>query len=178
MPTYDCNEHQFVENLRRIIDSRLRVIVNRMVVQRDDGKYGLSQLPDQEFKKYGVLAYRRHQRATVYGKVPFYDELHKRLYLQDDILHSPKNPNRYHLSIPYINVEYRLTLWGETYRHEFDVLYEPQIKLDRKEILIDRWKKRATLIHVLNFIPPPEHMLEIHLPPSTIVFDVRRVSRA
>jgi hypothetical protein len=149
-----------------------------MMVQRDDGKYGLSQLPDQEFKKYDVLAYRKHQRATVYAKVPFYDELHKRLYMQDDILHSPKNPNRYHLSIPYINVEYRFTFWGETYRHEFDVLYEPQIRLDRKEIALGRSEKKATLIHVLNFIPPPERMLEMHLPPSTIVFDVRRVSRA
>jgi hypothetical protein len=167
-----------VENLRRIIESKLRVVVNRMMVQRDDGKYGLSQLPDQEFKKYDVLAYRKHQRATVYAKVPFYDELHKRLYMQDDILHSPKNPNRYHLSIPYINVEYRFTFWGETYRHEFDVLYEPQIRLDRKEIALGRSEKKATLIHVLNFIPPPERMLEMHLPPSTIVFDVRRVSRA
>jgi hypothetical protein len=167
-----------VENLRRIIESKLRVVVNRMMMQRDDGKYGLSQLPDQEFKKYDVLAYRKHQRATVYAKVPFYDELHKRLYMQDDILHSPKNPNRYHLSIPYINVEYRFTFWGETYRHEFDVLYEPQIRLDRKEIALGRSEKKATLIHVLNFIPPPERMLEMHLPPSTIVFDVRRVSRA
>lgn len=167
-----------MENLRRIIESKLRVVVNRMMVQRDDGKYGLSQLPDQEFKKYDVLAYRKHQRATVYAKVPFYDELHKRLYMQDDILHSPKNPNRYHLSIPYINVEYRFTFWGETYRHEFDVLYEPQIRLDRKEIALGRSEKKATLIHVLNFIPPPERMLEMHLPPSTIVFDVRRVSRA
>jgi len=178
LPTYDCNEHQFVENLRRIIESKLRVVVNRMMVQRDDGKYGLSQLPDQEFKKYDVLAYRKHQRATVYAKVPFYDELHKRLYMQDDILHSPKNPNRYHLSIPYINVEYRFTFWGETYRHEFDVLYEPQIRLDRKEIALGRSEKKATLIHVLNFIPPHERMLEMHLPPSAIVFDVRRVSRA
>jgi len=177
MPTYDCNEHQFVENLRRILDSRLRVVVNRMMVQRDDGKYGLSQLPDQEFKKYEVVAYRKQQRATVYAKVPFYDEFHKRLYMQDDILHSPKNPHRYHLSIPYINVEYRFTLWGETYRHEFDVLYEPQIRLDRKEIIIGKSEKKATLIHVLNFVPPPEHMLELHLPPSTIVFDVRRLSR-
>lgn len=167
-----------MENLRRIIESKLRVVVNRMMMQRDDGKYGLSQLPDQEFKKYDVLAYRKHQRATVYAKVPFYDELHKRLYMQDDILHSPKNPNRYHLSIPYINVEYRFTFWGETYRHEFDVLYEPQIRLDRKEIALGRSEKKATLIHVLNFIPPPERMLEMHLPPSTIVFDVRRVSRA
>ena len=178
MPTYDCNEHQFVENLRRIIESKLRVVVNRMMMQRDDGKYGLSQLPDQEFKKYDVLAYRKQHRATVYAKVPFYDELHKRLYMQDDILHSPKNPNRYHLSIPYINVEYRFTFWGETYRHEFDVLYEPQIRLDRKEILIGKSEKKTTLIHVLNFVPPPERMLEMHLPPSTIVFDVRRLSRA
>jgi hypothetical protein len=178
MPTYDCNEHQFVENLRRIIDSKLQVVVNRIMTQRDDGKYGLSQLPDQEFKKYDALASRRHQRATVYAKVPFYDDLHKRLYMQEDILHSPKNPNRYHLSIPYISVEYRFTLWGETYRHEFDVLYQPQIRLERREIFTGRAEKRATLIHVLNFVPPPEHMWEIHLPPSTIVFDVRRLSRA
>ncbi|MEM2990466.1 MAG: hypothetical protein QXQ02_04710 [Halobacteria archaeon] len=194
MPTYDCNEHQFVENLRRATDSNIHVIVNRMVTKKDDGKYGLSNLPDQEFKKYEVLATRRQQRATVYAKVPFYDELHRRLYLQNDILHSATNPHKFRLSIPYVNVEYRFTLWGETYRHEFDVLFEPHIRLDRPNLPqslgerllavffdskapLSRSTKRATLMYVLNFIPPPERMLDIHLPPSTIVFDVSRLNR-
>lgn len=194
MPTYDCNEHQFVENLRRVIDSNIPIIVNRMITKRDDGKYGLSNLPDQEFMKYEVLATRRHQRATVYAKVPFYDELHRRLYMKNDVLHSATNPHRIRLSIPYVNVEYRFTLWGETYRHEFDVLFEPHIRLDRpnlppalKEqflatlreqgISSNKPAKKAFLMYVLNFIPPPERMLDIHLPPSTIVFDVRKLNR-
>lgn len=196
MPTYDCNEHQFVENLRRVIDSNLRVIVNRMTTQRDDGKYGLSHLPDEEFMKYEVLAYRRHQRATVYAKVPFYDERHRRLYLQNDILHSAMNPHRFRLSIPYVSVEYSFTLWGETYRYEFDVLFEPHIRLDQvtlpRTIALSlgeaslepedkqrcKLGRKTPLMYVLNFIPPPQRMLDIHLPPSTIVFDVRRLSKA
>jgi polyhydroxyalkanoate synthesis regulator protein len=40
MPTYECNEHQFVENIRRLIETSQKFLVNRRISWHDDAKYG------------------------------------------------------------------------------------------------------------------------------------------
>ena len=52
MPMYECNEHQFVENIRRMIESPEKFLVNRKINWHDDAKYGPATLPDPEFEKY------------------------------------------------------------------------------------------------------------------------------
>jgi len=184
MPSYECNEHQFVENIRRAIEANAKIIVNRRVIRRDDGRYGLSHLPDREFNKYRAIARRLHQRGTVSASKSFYDDFHHRLYQQDSILHSGRYQNSPHLSIPYVSVEYSFTLWGETYKHEFDVLFEPDIRLERREVRFtetsDYMKAERSglvLVYTLSFTPPDDRMLRIELPSSVIVFDVRRMIR-
>jgi hypothetical protein len=154
--------------------------VNRRLTQRDDGRYGLSHLPDHEFIKYETIARRTHQRNTVYVKKPFYDLFHNRLYQLEDTIHSARYPNSNHLSIPYANVEYSFNLWGETYRHEFDVLYRPSLRLDRRRISTSHGKGfeergKQILVHVLSFIPPDEEILSISLPSTVMIFDVNRM---
>ncbi|MFL6397432.1 MAG: hypothetical protein ACJ706_09795 [Nitrososphaeraceae archaeon] len=36
MPLYECNEHQFVENIRRLMETSERFVVNRKMELRDD----------------------------------------------------------------------------------------------------------------------------------------------
>lgn len=152
--------------------------------QRDDGKYGLSHLPDFEFNKYVSIASRQRQRYAVYATKPFFDDIHTRFYNPEDIIHSKKNIDSCHLSIPYINVEYSFNIWGGTYKHEFDVLFQPTIRLDRRKISADRrYRKKGlpsklVLLHVLSFLPPDEKSLALNLPFSIIVFDVRRIIRS
>ena len=52
MPLYECNEQQFVENIRRMIESSERFLVNRKINLHDDARYGPATLPDSEFEKY------------------------------------------------------------------------------------------------------------------------------
>ena len=49
MPLYECNEQQFVENIRRMIESSERFLVNRKINLHDDARYGPA-LPDSEFE--------------------------------------------------------------------------------------------------------------------------------
>jgi hypothetical protein len=32
MPLYECNEHQFVENIRRLIETSEKFLVNRRII--------------------------------------------------------------------------------------------------------------------------------------------------
>ena len=176
MPFYDCNEHQFVEDLRRILESHVRIVVNRSLLQHDDAKYGLSFVPDFEFKKYRTVAKRAKARATVYTAKPFYDNYHRRLYMEDDVLHSGKTHGKT-LSIPYYRVEYTFTIWNDTYTHSFDALFNPEIKLERKDVPAGKNDTKEVLIHTLNFMPPDEKTLKLSLPKSVLVFDVRRMTR-
>ena len=191
MPVYECNEHQFFENLRRLIEAKVKFIVNRLIAFYDDGRYGPSHLPDSEFQKYSLIAKRTSQRSTVYASKPFLDDFHRRFYEEGSVLHSARYPHSTNLSIPYLRVEYSFTIWGETYRYEFDVLYEPEIKLERRNIgsflryhrnispaLVQKGLEgEPVLVYTLSFKPPKEEMLRINLPPSVIVFDVRRMLR-
>jgi hypothetical protein len=165
-----------------------------MISHYDDGRYGLSHLPNCEFQKYVQIAKRASQRSNSYSLRPFFDDYHHRLYAEDVLLHSARRYDmrgRIGLSIPYVKVEYSLAIWGETYRFEFDALYEPEIKLEKRNLdpLIEHHddllsnksekdhRKKSMLVYVLSFNLPDEKLLCIELPPSVIVFDVRRAIR-
>ena len=187
MPTYDCNENQFVENIRRLLRLRVKFIVNRIVSQYDDGKYSLGHLPEKEFERYLLIATRTKQRSTVYAKKHFFDEGHQKLITEGEILHTINRTSRPNMKIPYYKVTYTFTLWGETYRYEFNVLFKPEIKIEKKKIrkaMRNRIQESGTkiksepmLMYILNFIPPKEEALNISLPPSVITFDVTRKYR-
>lgn len=186
MPTYECNEHQFIENLRRLIESHLKVIVNRTLVQYDDGRYSLSFLPDEEFSKFQTVARRAKVRASAYASKPFLDEYHRTLYVDGDSLSSAKYPHSRRLSIPYVRVEYSFSVWGDLYKFSFDGLFRPEIKIAKRAIPkagqrtktgVRKDKEGKTLIHTLSFIMPDDKALELSLPKSVLVFDVRRMLR-
>ena len=188
MPTYDCTENQFVENIRRLLQARVKFTVNRMVAQRDDGRYSLGHLPDGEFEKYQLIARRANQRSTVYAKKHFLDELRRRIRSEGEILHSLSSRSRPILSIPYFKVTYTFTVWAETYRFEFDALFTPEIRLEKlvmdptsprgKVVSVRRpSRSKPSLVYVMRFQMPQEESLKIPLPPSVILFDVRHVYR-
>src|SRR5215208_3167481 len=108
MPIYECNEHQFVENIRRMIDISEKFLVNRKIDWHDDAKYGPSILPDPEFQKYSILWFRKSLRSTVVGRVPFIDDFHKRMYDRGENLHASSNLKFPRVSIPYYRIEYSL----------------------------------------------------------------------
>ena len=174
MSIYECNENQFIENVRRLAESGNKFIVNRRIEMLDDHRYGLSTLPDKEFEKYSIICYRRGYKKSAYAKVPFIDEFHRRFYNANDILHSSSNLMLARLSIPYFRVEYSFSIWGSMYIHEFDVLFKPEIRIEKRRI--PRLKK-SMLIHVLRFNMPSEDMLSIKLPDDVIVFDVKKLAR-
>ncbi|MGC2425479.1 MAG: hypothetical protein WA421_00465 [Nitrososphaeraceae archaeon] len=58
MPLYECNEQQFVENIRRLIETSEKFLVNRRISLHDDAKYGPATLPNEEFKRYTIICMR------------------------------------------------------------------------------------------------------------------------
>jgi len=178
MPIYDCSEHQFVENLRKIIDTNFKVIVKRSCRIHDDAKHNISRLPDIEFDKYSTILSRKTSRSNVYAVKPFYDEFHSHFYHEDEKVHSSRYSRMITLSIPYYKVEYSFDIWGETYYHCFDTLFQPQIKLETKKIrssnLVRGEKRKSILMHVLSFLPPHPETFRIELPSSVLLFDVSR----
>lgn len=173
MPVYECNEHQFVENIRRMMDSSEKFLVNRKIDWHDDAKYGPSILPDAEFGKYSILWLRKSVKSTVFSRVPFIDDFHKRMYDRDENLHASSNLKFPRISIPYYRVEYSINLWGGTYLFTFDALFNPEILMEkRKGKLLG---KDGSLVHVLRFNPPEENILNINLPKGVMVFDVKNM---
>jgi hypothetical protein len=173
MPLYECNEQQFVENIRRMIESSERFLVNRKISLHDDARYGPSTLPDVEFEKYAALLFRKSVRSAVFSRTPFIDDFHKRMYDQGENLHSSSNLNFPRFSIPYYRAEYSINLWGGTYFFSFDALFYSEIRMEkRKGKLLG---KEGSLIHVLRFKPPAENVLNINLPKEVMVFDVKNM---
>ena len=176
MPIYECNENQFIENLRKVIDTNFKIIVKRSIKLHADTKHNISRIPDSEFNKYIHILRRSNQRANVYSIKPFYDEFHKRFYTEDYKVHSARYSRLITLSIPYFKVEYSFDIWGETYSYTFDVLLNPEIKLETKKIkpitLKGKNKSKSVLLHVLSFNPPPSETLQIELPQSILIFDI------
>lgn len=182
MPFYECNENQFVENVRRLIESKQNFVVNRRISIYDDYKYGLATIPDQEFEKYSMICDRKGYKYTVYGRVPFIDDFHGRFYSESEALHSASNINFPKISIPYYKVEYSFNLWGSTYSHTFDALFEPNIVIEKKDLSARmkeniRTRKSSMLVHVLKFDPPDDKMLALNLPKQVIIFDVKKMTR-
>ena len=159
MPMYECNEHQFVENIRRMIETSEKFLVNRKINWHDDAKYGPATLPDPEFEKYGILIFRKSLRATVFSRVPFVDDFHKRIYDQGENLHASSNLKFPRMSIPYYRVEYSINLWGGTYYFNFDALFNPEILMEKRRGKL--LGKDGSLIYVLKFNPPEENILNI-----------------
>ncbi len=175
-----------MENLRRLIESHMKVIVNRTLIQYDDGRYSLSFLPDEEFDKFQSIATRTKIRASAYASKPFLDEYHRTLYVEGDSLSSAKYPHSRRLSIPYVRVEYSFSIWGDLYKYSFDGLFGPEIKISKRKIPksgqrirsgVRKDKEGKALIHTLGFILPDSRALELSLPKSVLVFDVRRMLR-
>jgi hypothetical protein len=174
MPFYECNEHQFVENIRRLLETSERFVVNRKIELRDDAKYGPSILPDQEFDRYTTICTRKSLKSTVLSKVPFIDEFHSRMFDRGQILHGSTSLLYPRMSIPYYRVEYSINVWGGTYFFAFDVLFEPSVTIQKRS-----GKKigKGNLVHVLQYNPPKEAVLTINLPRDIIVLDIKNMLR-
>jgi hypothetical protein len=176
LPLYECNEHQFVENIRRLLESKEKFLVNRKMTLHDDAKYGPATMPDYEFKRYEILCTRKSLNSTVYAKVPFIDSFHhNRLYEEGENLHSSSALLFPKLSVPYYRVEYSVNVWGGTYFFPFDALFNPEVVIEKKSG--KRFGRDGTLIHVLRYNPPEERVLAINLPKEVMVFDVKQMVR-
>ncbi|MEM3017221.1 MAG: hypothetical protein QXW14_06995 [Candidatus Nitrosocaldus sp.] len=193
MAVYECNEQQFIENIVRLLNalSDNRLIVNRRVMLCDDHKYGPSILPEQEFAKYAGIMERKGVKRSVYAKIPFIDEFHNRFYYAEEILHSSSSLSTPRLSIPYYRVEYSFSLWGNSYIYTFDVLFEPEVVIEKRRLPTGRMRRRIgigsssspsssnnnILIHILRFNQPDERMFNINIPTQVVVLDVKRMIR-
>lgn len=176
MPIYECNEYQFVENVRRLIETSQKFIINRRITVHDDAKYGPAILPEEEFHLYEKLCIRRSVNSTVTSRVPFIDSFHRnRMHGGNEILHAASNLVFPRMSIPYCKVEYSLNIWGGTYLFTFDALFKPEIVIEKRNLRTLGGK--GALIHLLRYNPPQERVMEINLPKEVTVFDVRNMIR-
>ena len=176
MPLYECNEHQFVENIRRLLESKEKFLVNRKMILHDDAKYGPATMPDQEFKRYETICTRKSVNATVFAKVPFIDSFHgNRMHDEGDNLHSASMLRFPRMSVPYYKVEYSVNVWGGTYFFAFDALFNPEIVIEKRTGR--KLGRQGILVHVLNYEPPEERVLAINLPKEVMVFDVKQMVR-
>jgi hypothetical protein len=78
------------------------------------------------------------------------------------------------MSIPYYKVEYSVNVWGGTYFFPFDVLFNPAVVIERRNI---RNRSKGTLVHVLRYNPPDERFITINLPDGVMVFDIKNMVR-
>jgi hypothetical protein len=176
MPLYECNEHQFVENIRRLLESKEKFLVNRKIIIHDDAKYGPATMPDQEFRRYEAICARKSVNSTVYAKVPFVDSFHSgRMHDEGENLHAASTLLFPRMSVPYYRVEYSVNVWGGTYFFAFDALFNPEIVIEKRTGR--RLGKQGALVHVLRYNQPEERMLAINLPKEVMVFDVKQMVR-
>lgn len=175
LPLYECNEHQFVENIRRLLEAGEKFLVNRKITLHDDARYGPATLPDQEFSRYAAICVRKSVNSTVYAKVPFVDSFRAgRMHGEQEILHAASSLLFPRLSIPYFRVEYSVNVWGGTYLFTFDALFIPQISIEKRS---GKRFGRGALVHALNYTQPEERVLAINLPKEVMVFDVKHMIR-
>jgi len=174
VPLYECNEQQFVENIRRLIETSEKFLVKRRISLHDDARYGSATLPNEEFKRYAIICMRKSLKSTVFSKVPFVDDFHGRMYDKGENIHGSSNLMFPRMSIPYYKVEYSINVWGGTYFFTFDALFDPDIIIEKRSI-----KRLGTdiLIHVLKYNAPDERVLTINLPKEVMVFDVKNMVR-
>lgn len=180
MPSFECNETQFIENIRRLLESESKFVVNRRMQVYDDRKYGPAGLPDETFSQFSSILTRNNQRSSVYAKTHFLDDYHHKVYFLQDLLHSSSKMKYPVLHIPYYKVEYSFRIWGNFYHFSFDVLFKPKISIEQKRIIKKMNQKieeeSTMLIHVLQFEPPPEKILEINLPKQVLVLDFKKAN--
>lgn len=178
MPSFECNETQFIENISRLLESENRFIVNRRVQVYDDRRYGPAGLPDEVFVQFSSILTRKSQRSSVYAKTHFLDDYHHKVYFLQDLLHSSSKMKYPVLHIPYYKVEYSFRIFGSSYHYSFDVLFKPKISIEQKKIIkkMDpRIEEESTmLIHVIQFEPPHEKMLSINLPKKVLILDFKK----
>jgi hypothetical protein len=176
MPLYECNEYQFVENIRRLLESKERFLVNRKIILHDDARYGPATMPDEEFKRYETICARKSVNSTVYAKVPFVDTFHaSRMYEEAANLHAASTLSFPRMSVPYYRVEYSVNVWGGTYFFALDALFDPEIVIEKRTG--KRLGRSGALVHVLRYNPPEERILAINLPKEVMVFDVKHMVR-
>jgi hypothetical protein len=176
MPLYECNENQFVENIRRLLEAKEKFLVNRKIVLHDDARYGPATLPEEEFKRYSTICTRKSLNSTTYAKVPFVDKFHGgRMHDEGESLHSSSALLFPRVSIPYFRVEYSVNVWGGTYFFAFDALFNPQIAIEKRTGR--RLGRQGALVHVLDYDQPEERVLAINLPKEVIVLDVKHMVR-
>ena len=72
MPLYECNENQFVENIRRLLEAKEKFLVNRKIVLHDDARYGPATLPEEEFKRYSTICTRKSLNSTGIARHVFF----------------------------------------------------------------------------------------------------------
>lgn len=180
MPVFECNEIQFIENIRRLLESDAKFVVNRRTQLYDDRKFGPAGLPDEVFTHFAPILSRKSQRSSVYAKTHFLDDYHQKVYFLQDLLHSSSKMKFPILHIPYYKVEYSFRIWGNSYHYSFDVLFRSKISIQQKKITKKMNPKieedSAMLIHVLQFEPPSEKMLSINLPKKVLVLDFKKVN--
>lgn len=178
MPSFECNETQFIENISHLLESENRFIVNRRVQVYDDRRYGPAGLPDEVFVQFSSILTRKSQRSSVYAKTHFLDDYHHKVYFLQDLLHSSSKMKYPVLHIPYYKVEYSFRIFGSSYHYSFDVLFKPKISIEQKKIIkkMDpRIEEESTmLIHVIQFEPPHEKMLSINLPKKVLILDFKK----
>ena len=180
MPSFECNETQFIENISRLLESENRFVVNRRVQIYDDRRYGPASLPDDVFTQFSSILTRKGPRSSVYAKTHFLDDFHQKVYFLQDPLHSSSKMKYPILHMPYYKVEYSFKIWGNVYHFSFDVLFKPKISIEQKKItrkMNPKIEENSTmLIHVLQFEPPPERMLAINLPKKVLVLDFKKAN--
>lgn len=180
MPSFECNETQFIENISRLLESENRFVVNRRMQVYDDRRYGPAGLPDSIFTQFSSVLARKSQRSSVYAKTHFLDDYHQKVHFLQDLLHSSSKMKYPLLHIPYYKVEYSFRIWGNSYHFSFDVLFKPKISIEQKKIVKKMNPKieesSTMLIHVLQFEPPPERMLAINLPKKVLVLDFKKAN--
>lgn len=180
MPSFECNETQFIENISRLLESENRFIVNRRMQIYDDRRYGPASLPDDVFTQFSPILTRKGPRSSVYAKIHFLDDFHQKVYFLQDLLHSSSKMKYPVLHIPYYKVEYSFKIWGNLYHFSFDVLFKPKISIEQKKItrkMSPKIEENSTmLIHVLQFEPPPVRILAINLPKKVLVLDFKKAN--
>ena len=180
MPSFECNETQFIENISRLLESENRFIVNRRMQVYDDRRYGPTSLPDDVFIQFSSILTRKGPRSSVYAKTHFLDDFHQKVYFLQDLLHSSSKMKYPILHMPYYKVEYSFKIWGNLYHFSFDVLFKPKISIEQKKItkkMNPKIEENSTmLIHVLQFEPPPDRMLAINLPKKVLVLDFKKAN--
>ena len=180
MPTFECNETQFIENINRLLGSDARFVVNRRMQLYDDRKYGAASFPDEVFDQFTSILTRKNQRSSVYARTHFLDDYHQKVYFMQDLLHSSSRLKFPILHVPYYKVEYSFRIWGNSYHYSFDVLFKPKISIQQKKITKKMNQKieedSTMLIHVLQLEPPPEKMLSINLPKKVLVLDFKKAN--